>query len=150
MPQSLAKILIHIIFTTKGRTPNLSSALRPSLHAYLATVARNNTCECFCVGGTEDHVHLAIGLSRTLTVADLVKELKTSSSQWLKTQAPTLSTFAWQEGYGAFSVSPSHLEALRGYIEKQEEHHRQRSFQDEYRKLLEAYGIAFNEQYVWD
>jgi REP element-mobilizing transposase RayT len=107
--------------------------VRPALHAYLATVARNVDCECFRVGGVADHVHLAVRLSRTITMAQLIEELKTSSSKWLKTQSPALAALAWQRGYGAFSIGPSYLNAHLHYIDNQEEHHRTRTFQDEYR-----------------
>jgi len=150
MPQSLSFLLVHLIFSTKDRAPNLNLSVRPNLHAYLATVARNTNCECFRVGGVADHVHLAIRLSRTTTIAQLVEELKTSSSKWLKTQAPGLKHFAWQHGYGAFSVGPSDLEALASYIDAQEEHHRHLSFQEEYRAFLKRYGIEFDERYTWD
>lgn len=150
MPQSLSYLLTHIVFSTKDRSPLLDSATRPALHAYLATVARNSDCECFRVGGVADHVHLAVRLSRTLTMASLIEELKTSSSKWLKNQSATLTSFAWQRGYGAFSVGPSDLNALLHYIDTQEEHHRTRTFQDEYRAFLKKYGIDYDERYVWD
>ena len=150
MPQSLAFLLIHIVFSTKNRAPVLDAAVRPALHAYLATVARNMDCECYRAGGVDDHVHLAIRLSRIVTVAKLVEELKTSSSKWLKTQSPALVAFAWQRGYGAFSVRPSGLDALRHYIDTQEEHHRKRTFQEEYRAFLTQYAIEYDERYVWD
>jgi putative transposase len=150
MPQSLSYLLTHIVFSTKDRAPVLDATVRPALHAYLATVARNVDCECFRVGGVADHVHLAIRLSRTITMAHLIEELKTSSSKWLKTQSPALAAFAWQRGYGAFSVGPSDLNALLHYIDTQEEHHRTRTFQDEYRTFLTKYGIAYDERYVWD
>ena len=150
MPQSLAHILVHLVFSTKDREPWLGPAHRPSLHAYLAEVARNTGCGCHRVGGVLDHVHLAITLSRTVTVASLVETVKTSSSKWLKTQLPTMSRFAWQRGYGAFSVGPSDRDALCSYIDNQEEHHRTRSFQDEYRTFLMKYGVTYDERYVWD
>ena len=150
MPQSLSYLLTHIVFSTKDRTPVLDATVRTALHACLATVARNVDCECFRVGGVADHVHLAVRLSRTLTMAKLIEELKTSSSKWLKTQSPALASFAWQRGYGAFSVGPSDLNALLHYIDTQEEHHRARTFQDEYRAFLTKYGIEYDERYVWD
>ncbi len=150
MPQSLANVLIHLVFSTKDRCACLSPALRPTLHAYLATVARNTGCDCPLVGGVADHIHIAIRLSRTVTLAALVEELKTSSSKWLKTQSPELGNFAWQRGYGAFSVGPSDLDALLAYIGNQEEHHRTKTFQDEYRMFLTKYGIPYDERYVWD
>ena len=150
MPQSLSFLLVHIVFSTKDREPWLDASVRPALHAYLATVARGNECECYRVGGVADHVHLAIRLSRTITMAKLVEELKTSSSKWLKSQSPALAGFAWQRGYGAFSVGPSDLESLRRYIDQQEEHHRTKTFQEEYRAFLSKYGIDHDERYVWD
>jgi len=128
----------------------LGATVRPALHAYLATVARNADCECYRVGGVADHVHIAVRLSRTITVATLVEKLKTSSSKWLKTQSPDLAGFSWQRGYGAFSVGLANLDDLRRYIDNQEEHHRVRTFQEEYRSLLTKYGIVYEERYVWD
>ena len=150
MPQSLSFLLIHLVFSTKDRAPVLDPTIRPALHAYLSTVARNADCECYRVGGVADHVHLAIRLARTVTTAQLIEDLKTSSSKWLKTQAPALVGFAWQRGYGAFSVGPSDLQALLHYIDNQEEHHQTRTFQEEYRPFLTKYGIEFDERYVWD
>lgn len=128
----------------------LDVSVRPALHAYLATVARNNGVECYRVGGVADHVHLAVCLSRTITMANFVEELKTSSSKWLKTQSPDLVGFSWQRGYGAFSVAPAHLEDLLRYIDNQVEHHRAHNFQDEYLGFLKKYGIEYDEQYLWD
>ena len=150
MPQSLSLVILHVIFSTKERHQFLDTDTRPKLHAYLATVARNAGCEAYRVGGVADHVHLAIRLSRTITIADLVETLKTSSSKWLKTQSPELAAFSWQRGYGAYSIRPSDLDALRAYIDGQEEHHRTRTFQDEYRAVLTKYGIEFDERYVLD
>ena len=128
----------------------IGAAVRPNLHAYLATVARNAGCEAYRVGGVADHVHLAIRLSRTVAIAGLLEELKTSSSKWLKTQATELRGFSWQRGYGCFSVGPTDLDALRAYIDKQEEHHKTRTFQDEFRMFLKKYGVEHDEAYVWD
>lgn len=150
MPQSLSFLLIHLVFSTKDRQALLEPSVQKQLHSYLATIARDTGCECFRVGGTEDHVHLAVRLLRTLTVADLVEKLKVSSSIWLKTKSPVLVEFAWQRGYGAFSVGPSDLKALVHYIDTQAEHHRTRSFQEEYRAFLTKYGVDFDERYVWD
>ena len=150
MPQSLSFLLVHVVFSTKDRTPLLGPEVRPALYAYLATVARDRDGECFRAGGFVDHVHLAIRLARTVSVAELVEVLKTSSSKWLKTQSPSLATFAWQRGYGAFSVGPSDRDSLLDYIDQQDEHHRTRTFQEEYRAFLKKYGIAYDERYVWD
>jgi putative transposase len=150
MPQSHAFILIHVIFSTKERAPFITPAISSHLHAYLATVSRNAGCECYRAGGIEDHVHLAIRLSRSMSISNYVEEIKTSSSKWMKTRAPDLSRFSWQNGYGAFSVSPLEREALCGYIDGQEAHHRKRTFQEEYRAFLKKYGIEYDERYVWD
>ena len=149
MSQSLSCVFVHVVFSTKDRAAVLDSSVRPALNGYLATVARNAGCECFRAGGVADHVHLAVRISRTITIAQLVEELKTSSSKWLKTQSTALTGFAWQRGYGAFSIGPASLEALTRYIDTQEEHHRTRTFQQEYRKLLERYGVDYDERYVW-
>lgn len=150
MPQSLSLVIVHYIFSTKNREAILAPEIGLGLHAYLATVARNAGSECYRAGGTADHVHLAIRLARTTTIADMVEELKTTSSKWLKTQGRELKSFSWQRGYGAFSVGPGNLEALRKYIDSQEEHHRTRSFQDELRMFLKKYGVEYDERYVWD
>ena len=150
MPQSLSYLLTHIVFSTKDRAPVLDATVRPSLHAYLATVARNLDCESFRVGGVADHVHLAVRLSRTITMAQLIEELKTSSSKWLKAHDPTLTDFSWQLGYGAFSVGMSQKDNLLHYIDHQEEHHRTHTFQEEYRAFLTKYGIECDERYAWD
>jgi REP element-mobilizing transposase RayT len=150
MPQSLSLVVIHIIFSTKDRCGLLAADTRPKLHAYLATVARNAGCECYRAGGMADHVHLAIRLSRTLTVADLVENLKTASSKWLKTQSSDLAAFSWQRGYGCFSAGPADLDSLCAYIDQQEEHHRTRTFQEELRMFLKKYGVGYDEAYVWD
>jgi len=150
MPQSLSLVVIHVIFSTKDRGGLLDTETRPKLHAYLATVARNAGCECYRAGGVADHVHLAIRLSRTITIADLVENLKTASSKWLKTQSTDLAGFSWQRGYGCLSVGPADLNSLCTYIDQQEQHHRSRTFQEEFRMFLKKYGVEYDEAYVWD
>src|SRR3954464_13850846 len=145
MPQSLSLVIVHIIFSTKDRQPFIHPDVRPKLHAYLATVGREAGSEAYRVGGVADHVHLAIRLSRTITIARLVETLKTSSSKWLKTESPGLAKFSWQRGYACFSVGPSDLDSLRAYIDSQEEHHKTRTFQDEVRMFLKKYNVEFDE-----
>jgi REP element-mobilizing transposase RayT len=129
----------------------LAGAFAEHSYAYLAEVARNAGCGCYRVGGVEDHVHLAIRLSRTITIAKLIEELETSSSKALKNDLAHIDNFSWQRGYGAFSVSPRDKFALIGYIDNREEHHRTRTFQDEFRALLVTYtGIECDERFVWD
>jgi REP element-mobilizing transposase RayT len=151
MAQSLAKILLHVVFSTKERRRFLKElALREELHRYLGGTLTHLDCQPLIIGGIEDHVHLLFAHSRTATVADVVKELKRGSSVWLKTKSPTLSEFAWQNGYGVFSIGQSQVEDVRAYIAGQEEHHRKISFQEEFRRLLQRYDVAFDERYVWD
>ena len=150
MPQSLSHVLVHLVFSTKDRFPCIDAAVRPALHAYLAEVSRNAGCACLRAGGVADHVHLAVGLSRTISIAGLVSEMKTSSSMWMKTGPAGVGGFAWQRGYGAFSVGPRDLDAVIAYIDRQEAHHRTRSFQEEYVAFLAAYGVEFDERYLWD
>ncbi len=151
MSQSLSQIYLHVVFSTKNRVRFLQDrSLRGNMHAYLAGTCRNLESPSIIVGGVEDHVHILCRLSKTLCVSDSVRELKRESSKWLKEQSPDLADFYWQSGYGAFSISPGHVEALTAYIRNQEEHHKKESFQDEFRRLLRLYGIEFDERYVWD
>ena len=150
MPQSLSEILIHAVFSTKDRAGLIPGELQEPLHAFLAGVCRKAGCEGLRVGGVSDHVHLAIRLSRTITIAALIEDLKTASSKWIKSQSAGLAEFRWQRGYGAFSIGFSQLPTLARYIDSQPEHHRQKTFQEEYRELLQRYAIAFDERYVWD
>ena len=152
MPQSLAKVVVHLVFSTKNRTPWLQGQeLRQEFFAYMATILRNNVdSPAILINGVEDHVHVLGLLSRKFAIMDVVQEAKTETSKWLKKQSPALSTFAWQAGYGIFSVSESNIPAVKSYIENQEDHHRRMSFQDEFRELCKRHGIEWNERYVWD
>ena len=152
MPQSLSNLITHVVFSTKNREAWIIPDIRPSFHAAMAEIIRSDGGDAYRVGGTADHVHLAISLKRTQTVSDVVKRLKRSSNLWFKAQSESqdFQGFQWQRGYGAFSISRSHLDALIGYIDNQEEHHRKMTFQDEYRQLLSKYEIQYDEKYVWD
>ncbi len=151
MSQSLANILLHVVFSTKSRAPYLDTdAVREGMNAYLVGTLRNIGCPSLATNCVPDHVHVLCQLSRTLTVAKLVEEIKTSSSKWIKQEHPRLTDFHWQAGYGAFSVSQSNVEQVRQYIANQESHHRQRTFQDEFRELLRRHELEWDEQYVWD
>lgn len=151
MPQSFAQIYLHIVFSTKDRQPFLQDPLiLEECHNYLGGACNKLGCPVLRVGGVADHAHILCLLGRTIAVADLVKELKRDSSQWVKSQDPALADFYWQSGYGAFSVSPGHVELVREYIANQEEHHRTTTFQDEFRRLLTKYGLEWDEKYVWD
>jgi REP element-mobilizing transposase RayT len=148
--QSLAKNLIHLIYSTKHRTPCLTPAVRPGLFAYKAGILKHWHSPALIIGGVADHVHLLFCLSKNHALAKVVEEVKKGSSKWLKTQGEEFLEFHRQAGYGAFSVSPSNVEAVKAYIERQEEHHRKRSFQEELRAFLKRHGIEFDERYVWD
>lgn len=151
MAQSLSRIWIHLIFSTKNRFPFLSDKkVRTNMHAYLAKMLREQDCETLIVNGVEDHVHALFSLSRTHSISSVVKEIKRTSSRWVKEFSRELQKFHWQLGYGAFSVSQSNLEEVIRYIENQEEHHKKVTFKDEYRAFLKAYGVEYDERYVWD
>ncbi|MEP6668140.1 MAG: IS200/IS605 family transposase [Chthoniobacter sp.] len=137
MPQSLARIALHIVFSTKNRAFFLKDLeLRSRLHAYVAGILQSINCEPILINGVEDHVHILCNFPRTITVAALMEEVKKSSSKWMKEQGPAHRDFFWQQGYGAFSVSQSNVEQVRAYVATQAEHHRNVSFQDEFRALM--------------
>jgi REP element-mobilizing transposase RayT len=150
MPQSLSQLYVHLVFSTKHREPLLLAPLRGRVHAYLATVLANHASPALKVGGTSDHVHALLRLSKNIPLAQIVEEIKTSSSKWIKTQGSAMANFHWQSGYGGFSVSPADVEEVTAYIAQQEAHHRVVSFQEEYRRLLKSHRIEFDERYVWD
>ncbi len=150
MPQSLSRLHIHLIFSTKHREPWITDAVRPELHAYMAQILKAHRCTPVLINSVEDHVHLLIDLARTVTVSKVVEDLKVDSSKWIKTQGPEFAGFAWQGGYGAFAISEVHLNRVGTYIARQQEHHRTESFQDECRALFQSEGIAYDERYVWD
>lgn len=150
MPQSLSRIYLHLIFSTKNREPFITPEILPELHRYLEGVAGHHECSPVIVGGVADHVHICCELGRTISVADLLAELKRSSSFWMKDRYPAAADFAWQKGYGAFSIAQSQLDQVRRYIANQSAHHRKISFQDEYREFLARYQIVCDEKYLWD
>jgi putative transposase len=150
MPQSLARLQIHLVFSTKHREPLIPDAVRPALHRYLSVVLQNLDCPAGCINSVPNHIHILFELARTAAISDVVQSTKKSSSRWIKTQAPDLTRFAWQSGYGAFAVSSSHVEVVRHYIGNQAEHNRRKSFQEEYRALMHRHGLAIDERYVWD
>ena len=151
MPQSLARILVHAVFSTQGRRPFLQKmTFRSEVHCYLGGILKHQGCEPIEIGGIEDHVHILSTLSRTASISEIIKEVKRGSSLWVKEQDATLGPFAWQSGYGAFSIGFSQVEAVRLYIRNQAEHHRRYSFQDEFRRMLACYQVAYDERYVWD
>ena len=151
MPQSLTQIYLHLVFSTKDRQPFLQNTdIRNEMQHYLGGTCKGLGCPILRVGGVADHVHLLCRLGRSVSIADLIRELKRESSKWIKTKSPSLADFHWQNGYGAFSISPGHVEQLIAYIVNQEEHHKRESFQNEYLRLLAKYGLEWDERYVWD
>lgn len=150
MSQSLSRILIHLVFSTKHRAPVIALADQSALHAYLAGALNGIECPAMQIGGVADHVHLLFGLSRTQTIADVAKHTKQNAARWLRGRDTRYRSFLWQSGYGAFSVSPSIVDAVQIYIRTQPGHHRKITFQDEYRALLVKHGIEYDENYVWD
>jgi putative transposase len=150
MAQSLSNILLHVVFSTKHRRPLLDAAIEPELLACLAQTCNTLNCASHAIGAADDHLHLACSLSRGMTVNNLVQEIKQDSAKWIKTKDLRFADFAWQSGYGAFSIGHSQLDELRQYVGNQREHHRRLSFQDEYREILNRYEIKFDERYVWD
>ncbi len=149
MPQSLSNILIHLVFSTKNRMLWLPDEWRDDLHGYLGGTVRKMGSELLAVNSVEDHVHLLFPLPRTITVADLVKGMKQSSTQWIREKQGS-KAFHWQTGYAAFSISAGHHDAVIQYIGNQREHHQKTTFQDEYRRLLKKCGISYDERYLWD
>jgi putative transposase len=150
MAQSLAKILIHIVVSTKNHHPFLDSAIRPELYAYLAGIFKANGSHAIKIGGVENHIHIFCTLPKSISLADLIEEFKKSSSKWVKTKGPQYELFYWQNGYGAFSIGQSDADRLIKYIETQEEHHRTKTFKEELRAFLEKYKIPYDERYIWD
>ena len=149
MPSTHLSLHYHLVFSTKERRPFIDAEWRGRLHAYLGGAVRTIGGIAETIGGTSDHVHLLVGLRATNCLADVLREIKHSSSQWIHTDIRER-LFEWQRGYGAFTVSASMVDVVRQYIERQEEHHRRKTFQDEYLELLQKSGVAFDEKYLWD
>jgi putative transposase len=150
MPQSLAKVYIHLIFSTKGREKLILRHLHPELHEYMGGILRDLGCTVVEINTEPDHAHLLFLLSRTETLGDIVRQVKTGSTEWLQKQLPILRNFHWQNGYGAFSVSQSNLAEVKEYILNQQRHHQVMSFQEEFRRFLAKYEVEYDERYVWD
>jgi len=148
MSQSLANILIHAIWSTKERRPVISADVRAGLHGYISGILKNLESPALIINSVADHIHVLCQLSKNIAACKLVEEAKKSSSKWMKESGVV--EFAWQSGYGVFSVSQSNAEAVRDYIQGQPEHHRKRDFKDEFREFCEKYNVALDERYVWD
>ena len=153
MSQSLSQQWIHIIFSTKNRYPFFqTAALRERIYDYMAGICRAQKCHAAIIGGVEDHIHMLVHLNKNLALSAFIEEVKSSCSKWIKTlddHSNELNKFYWQAGYAAFSVSQSQLEIVTQYIKNQEEHHKNRNFQDELRKFLSQHNVNFDERYLW-
>jgi len=147
--QTLVRVLVHLIFSTKGRANLIFPEVESELHAYLAGIANDLDSQCFAVNGTADHVHMLVSQSKNVALAELVAEVKKGSSRWIKTKSAPLRNFHWQDGYAAFSVSESNAASVQQYIADQKEHHRKRSFQEELIQFLRKHGVEYDERYVW-
>jgi len=148
MPSTHLSLHYHLVFSTKNRAPVIDTNWRDRLHAYLGGSVRKIGGVAESIGGTNDHVHLLVGLRATHRLADVMEDIKSVSSLWVHQEIGT-KDFWWQEGYGAFTVSSSQLEKVRTYIEHQEEHHRRKTFQEDYLEFLKSTGVQFNEKYLW-
>ena len=150
MAQSLVKNYIHVIFSTKHRKAIIDERIETELHSYLGGICKELECPPVKIGGYHDHVHIFSLLSKKIAVMKFLQEVKANSSKWIKGKGSRYENFHWQDGYGAFSVSPSEVETVKAYIESQHEHHKVKTFQDEFREFLMRYEIEYDERYVWD
>ena len=150
MSQALTKIYAHLIFRTKHRKAFIDEAIRARVHGYLATTLRDMDCPYVVVGGVADHVHILFDVGKLHAPKEFVEHVKRESSKFVKTLGRQYSKFYWQRGYGMFSVSPTHLVDAEAYVRNQEEHHRTKTFQEEFREFLKRYGVEYDERYVWD
>lgn len=150
MSQSLAKLYVHLVFSTKGRTETLPKQHLDEVYRYIAEILNSNHCPAIQIGGTANHIHILYIQSKTMTLSDTVRLIKSNSSKWINEKSGRYNSFSWQDGYGAFSISQSHVEAVQSYIKRQEEHHKKVDFKDEFRRLCHIYDVGIDERYVWD
>ncbi|HEX8566637.1 MAG TPA: IS200/IS605 family transposase [Pyrinomonadaceae bacterium] len=150
MPQSLFKILVHIVFSTKNRADLITPEIENPLFSYIHGIVENNGSRLIAAGGTANHIHLLISLGKKIDIPELIGDIKRDSSVWIKQQDAGFGNFYWQKGYGAFSVGQSQVETVVRYINRQKEHHKKQDFKSEFRALLMKYEIEYDERYVWD
>ncbi|MCK9212381.1 MAG: IS200/IS605 family transposase [Ignavibacteriaceae bacterium] len=150
MGQSLVKNYIHIIFSTKQRVPLIHQPVEEELYCYIGGICKEMECHPIKIGGYTDHIHIICMLSKKVALMNLLEEVKSHSSKWMKTKDTILKNFYWQNGYGAFSVNPSEIDKVIAYIENQKEHHKKKTFQEEYSAFLKKYKVEYDEKYVWD
>jgi REP element-mobilizing transposase RayT len=150
MPQSLVKMLVHVVFSTKNRANLITPEIEPHLFGYMSGIVDNNSSKLILANGTENHVHLLVSLGKTICVSELIGDIKRDSSKWIKPQGREFRDFHWQEGYGAFSVGQSQVKDVMHYIANQKTKRARTSFEDEFRDFLRKYEIDYDERYVWD
>ena len=150
MGQSLAKNVIHLIFSTKDRRLLLDDSVRDSLHAYLAGIFKEQDSPCLAINSIADHVPILFSLNKNAALSEVIMQIKKGSSRWIKTQGPQYADFGWQNGFGAFSVSQSSIANVREYIANQAAHHRKVTFQEELRAFLKRHQVAYDERYLWE
>lgn len=149
MPSSFTNLLYHVIFSTKERRPLITAALRGELYPYIGGIVRNERGVLLEIGGMPDHVHLVCRFRADASVAEMVRLIKSNSSKWANERGDLTDGFAWQVGYGAFTISKSQLPAVQRYVQNQEQHHRRVSFKEEFVALLEKHEIKYDERYLW-
>ena len=149
MPQSLVYNYMHITFSTKDRYPLIDKDISGELFSYLGGICKNKECNPIIIGGHKDHIHILCLLSQKIALMDLIEQIKSHSSKWIKTKGKQYENFYWQRGYGGFSVNPTEIEIVKKYIQNQEEHHKKTTFKEEYRAFLKKYKIEYDEKYVW-
>jgi REP element-mobilizing transposase RayT len=150
MPQSLSKVYVHIIFSTKNRQNLIDVKIEKSLYEYLGGICKGLECNPVRIGGHKNHVHILCLLSRKVSQMKLLEEIKKQSSKWIKTKGQAYSNFYWQDGYGIFSINPTEIDKVIKYIQLQREHHKYKSFQEEFIAFLKKYKIEYDERYIWD
>ena len=150
MPGTYSQILLHVVFSTKGRAALITPDVQDRLHGYIGGIVRAEKGTVYAIGGTQDHVHLLLRWRTDAAVADLMRTVKARSSLWVHQTFPSSASFAWQEGYAVFSVSKSAEHDVKAYVETQAEHHRKRDFQEELLALLRAHGVTFDRRYVFE
>ena len=150
MANTFTSLQYHLVFSTKNREPWLRLDAQQRVWAYLGGIARQNGLKPLQVGGVEDHIHMLVAMPPTVDVSAAVKQVKGGSSGWIKQNISGCRSFSWQDGYGAFTLSKSHEPDVRNYIKTQREHHSKRSFQQEFRALLDRHGIKYDERYLCD
>jgi len=151
MSQSISTLYTHATFSTKDRNLWINEQIRDNLHAYMASILKNLNSPALIINSMPDHIHILFRVSKTITIADVMEEVKKSSSKWIKVQPNGVSSFYWQKGYGAFSLSSSHLDVVSRYIANQKEHHKKFTYREEVERLMKKYNVSeYDPKYYWD